>query len=170
MSRDGQLRASDADRELAVSMLQQAATEGRLDPDELDERVQRALRARTYAELADTVVDLPAGEDRRQRRAQARRGEGATPPWAVSHPRSRRAQAGRWTARTVRHNPSLLFVLIPLMAIAATFVLAFAMIWLTVMAVVMIAGGQRRTVSWQAGPWAVGWSTSRPLRPGRHRA
>ena len=37
-----------------------AAGDGRLSPEELDERLELALTARTYAELATIVADLPA--------------------------------------------------------------------------------------------------------------
>jgi Flp pilus assembly protein TadB len=53
------LRASDADREAVTERLREAAGEGRLEPDELEERVDRAPRARTYGELARLVADLP---------------------------------------------------------------------------------------------------------------
>lgn len=59
MSSRERLRASDADRERAVSFLHDAATEGRLDADELDERVARAFSATTYGELDTLVEDLP---------------------------------------------------------------------------------------------------------------
>src|SRR5918997_1702114 len=45
------LRASDADRERAVLTLGRAAGEGRLDVDELEERLQAAYAARTHGEL-----------------------------------------------------------------------------------------------------------------------
>jgi DUF1707 SHOCT-like domain len=54
------LRASDADRELIAERLRQAATEGRLFADELEERLGAALSARTYGELDAVVADLPA--------------------------------------------------------------------------------------------------------------
>lgn len=60
MTRRATLRASDADRELIAERLRQAATEGRLDADELDERLGAALSARTYGELDVVVADLPA--------------------------------------------------------------------------------------------------------------
>ena len=58
MSRYDSLRASDADRDAVTERLREAAGEGRLEPDELEERVDRALRARTYGELARLVADL----------------------------------------------------------------------------------------------------------------
>lgn len=54
------LRASDADRDAVVSRLRTAASEGRLEMDELSERVDAALRARTYGELGRLVDDLPS--------------------------------------------------------------------------------------------------------------
>ena len=53
------LRASDADRDAVADRLRRAAIEGRLDPDELDERLDTALRAKTYGELDRLVADLP---------------------------------------------------------------------------------------------------------------
>ena len=39
--------------------LRQAAVEGRIEPDELEQRLHTAFRARTYGELNRLVVDLP---------------------------------------------------------------------------------------------------------------
>jgi Domain of unknown function (DUF1707)/2TM domain len=55
-----ELRASDADRERVADRLRAAAGEGRLTSDELEERMERALSARTEAELEPLVSDLPA--------------------------------------------------------------------------------------------------------------
>jgi Domain of unknown function (DUF1707)/Domain of unknown function (DUF4190) len=55
----GQMRAADADRDRAVSFLTTAYTEGRLDKDEYDARLESALAARTYADLDRVVTDLP---------------------------------------------------------------------------------------------------------------
>jgi hypothetical protein len=54
------LRASDADRERAIEALKAAFTGGRLTRDELDVRLDRAMRARTYAEVAAATADMPA--------------------------------------------------------------------------------------------------------------
>ncbi|MEY9989766.1 hypothetical protein ABIE67_001798 [Streptomyces sp. V4I8] len=53
------LRASDADRDRAVDVLNAAAADGRLTMEELDERVTSALSARTVGDLAGLTVDLP---------------------------------------------------------------------------------------------------------------
>jgi hypothetical protein len=73
MPRYESLRASDADREAVIDRLRKAAAEGRLEPDELEERVEDALRARTYGELAQLVSDLPGSSVARGRsRSSAR--------------------------------------------------------------------------------------------------
>jgi hypothetical protein len=56
------MRASDADRDRVLDVLREAAAEGRLTPDELDERMGAALAARTLGELATLTADLPAGQ------------------------------------------------------------------------------------------------------------
>jgi hypothetical protein len=52
------LRASDADRDFATRLIQQARVEGRLDAAEHDERTLQAANARTLGELAPVVSDL----------------------------------------------------------------------------------------------------------------
>lgn len=66
------LRASDADREAAAERLRHAAVEGRLEPDELEQRLHTAFRARTYGELNRLLVDLPAVQPRQVVRPAAR--------------------------------------------------------------------------------------------------
>ena len=48
------------DRDSVVELLRVAAGDGRLTPEELDERLEAALTARTYSELAVLTTDLPA--------------------------------------------------------------------------------------------------------------
>ncbi|HXP22055.1 MAG TPA: DUF1707 domain-containing protein [Streptosporangiaceae bacterium] len=55
-----QLRASHEDRDRVVEMLRVAAGDGRLTAEELDERLEFALTARTYGELTALTADLPA--------------------------------------------------------------------------------------------------------------
>jgi hypothetical protein len=54
-----ELRASYDDRDRVVELLRVAAGDGRLTAEELDERLELAMTARTYGELAKLVVDLP---------------------------------------------------------------------------------------------------------------
>jgi hypothetical protein len=55
-----ELRASHEDRDRVVEVLRVSAGDGRLTAEELDERLELAMTARTYGELAKLVVDLPA--------------------------------------------------------------------------------------------------------------
>ncbi|MFF4507755.1 DUF1707 domain-containing protein [Streptomyces sp. NPDC001401] len=57
------LRASHADRDRVVDVLRIAAGDGRLTAEELDERLEAALSARTMGELAVLTTDLPAVAD-----------------------------------------------------------------------------------------------------------
>ncbi|GAA2406387.1 DUF1707 SHOCT-like domain-containing protein [Streptomyces daghestanicus] len=62
LSRTGgalEMRASHADRDRIVDVLRVAAGDGRLTSEELDERLEAALSARTVGELAVLTVDLP---------------------------------------------------------------------------------------------------------------
>jgi len=52
-------RASDAEREHFVSLLQRHFAEGRLSGPEFSERLDRALAARTLSELYALCADLP---------------------------------------------------------------------------------------------------------------
>jgi len=54
-----ELRASDSDRERTAEILRDAAGEGRLGLDELDDRLSAVYAAKTYGELAPIVRDLP---------------------------------------------------------------------------------------------------------------
>jgi Domain of unknown function (DUF1707) len=54
------LRISDDDRHKVAEVLREAAGEGRIDFDELDERLEATYAARTYADLVPITLDLPA--------------------------------------------------------------------------------------------------------------
>ncbi|MFF9687944.1 DUF1707 domain-containing protein [Streptomyces sp. NPDC014623] len=54
-----ELRASHDDREAVVEQLRDAAAEGRIDLEELDARLEQALKSKTYSELAVLTADLP---------------------------------------------------------------------------------------------------------------
>jgi hypothetical protein len=56
----GHLRAAQADREQAITVLKAAYAQGRLTKDELEVRAGQAFASRTYAELAALTADIPA--------------------------------------------------------------------------------------------------------------
>ena len=53
-------RAADVDRDAVAERLRVAASEGRLEPWELDDRLGRAYAAKTYGDLETLIADLPA--------------------------------------------------------------------------------------------------------------
>ena len=67
--RDPNVRASDADREATADRLRQHHTDGRIDADEFQERLDACFAAKTVGELAQLTRDLPGDP--------ARRGSGA---------------------------------------------------------------------------------------------
>src|SRR5215211_5521332 len=67
--RDRSLRVSDRERDEVTTQLRDHAAEGRLTPEELDERVERALAARTGADLDAVLADLPRRRTVVERRA-----------------------------------------------------------------------------------------------------
>lgn len=75
------LRASDAERERAVQVLRDGAAAGRLDPEELERRLERAYAAELREELVPLVADLPEGGQGGQtpRRRPTHRAHGSDP-------------------------------------------------------------------------------------------
>jgi hypothetical protein len=65
-----QLRISDAERHQVAELLREAAGEGRLDLDELDQRLEATYAARTYADLVPITLDLPSHPHQRPVPAQ----------------------------------------------------------------------------------------------------
>jgi hypothetical protein len=56
---DPQMRISDADRADVADRLSQHYSDGRLDQPEFNERLDRAMKAKTQADLAGLFTDLP---------------------------------------------------------------------------------------------------------------
>jgi hypothetical protein len=162
MRRDGRLRASDDDREQVVGRLHTAATEGRLSPEELDERVHRALTALTYGDLDAVLDDLPRPDRERRPSPGSGRGAGRS---------AQRRTLGGWAIAAVRANPLLLFVMIPLVATAGAMLLAAAITWMTLVAVVMLVGGRAhmRSLHHRRGPWTLMWSAEDRVSDSRLR-
>jgi Domain of unknown function (DUF1707) len=74
MIRNPNLRASDADREAMADRLRRHHTDGRLDQDEFQERLEKCFAAKTVGELAELTHDLP--DDPARHRARGRAGIG----------------------------------------------------------------------------------------------
>lgn len=81
------LRASDADRERVITLLNEAAGDGRLTLSEHSERAERAYAARTLGELAELTTDLAGAS------AQPIRLDGRKPIAGIF---GRERRDGRW--------------------------------------------------------------------------
>jgi hypothetical protein len=113
MARHASLRASDSDRDAIAERLHRAAVEGRLEPEELEQRLHAALRARTYGELGRLVADLPAPRERR-------RGGGA--PLVLT------------VALRLAVLLAVLAVAVVVVAVTAAWWIVWALLWLTLRA------------------------------------
>jgi hypothetical protein len=110
---DQHMRVSDAERQAVTDRLAQHFGDGRLDQAEFDERVGRAMSAKTRADLNGLFDDLPE--------------TGA--PAVTDQPRRR------------HRHPVLLVALIVLVAIAAGHVI-FPLLWVGLLvAVLLVATG-----------------------------
>jgi hypothetical protein len=75
-----QLRVSNEDRERVAAVLQRASADGRLELDELDQRLAAAYAAKTFADLEPLTRDLPAPAEPASQELQAR----PTSRWGVA--------------------------------------------------------------------------------------
>lgn len=90
-------RASDRDREQAAALIQEAHGDGRLDLEELDERLTQIYQAKTRQELVRVTADLEPAEPvghggqsdvltlRAKHAAEKREGKWQVPPRIVNH-------------------------------------------------------------------------------------
>jgi hypothetical protein len=108
----GQQRLSDAERQVVTDRLSQHFADGRLDHAEFDERVGRAMTAKTRADLSGLFADLPD----------------TAAPAVPGRPRPRTRPRPRY-----RH-PVLLIALIVILAMAA----GHAVLWLAFAAVAVV--------------------------------
>ena len=117
--------ASDSDRESVAERLRQAASEGRILAHELEERVARALRARTYGELDQLVADLPRS---------------GTP-----------ARSGSRAVRVARGHPvaavAILVAFTLVVFVTAAVVMALSGIWVLFLVILVARRG-----AWSGGP------------------
>jgi hypothetical protein len=142
MTQHGSLRASDADRDAVTDRLREAAGEGRLEPEELEQRLDAALRARTYGELAPLLADLPGD---------------AAAPWR------RPTQRTRPLVRSALLGAGLLAAVtlaLALVALIAVLVLAAAAWWIALVVFWLVCCGPRRRL--------VSGAVRRRSMPARH--
>jgi hypothetical protein len=105
LSSDQHLRVSDAERQAVADRLAEHYADGRLDQAEFDERVGRAMSAKTRADLNGLFDDLPDTFGPPETGAP---GETGSPPMPMRPMRSRHG----------RRHPVLLIVLAVFVAMA----------------------------------------------------
>ncbi|WP_207946576.1 DUF1707 domain-containing protein [Actinomadura sp. 7K507] len=79
------MRVSHAERDAAVDRLRDATAEGRIDLDELEARLDAALTAKTYDDLAALTADLPSAVP-----------EAPAPPLVLNGGMHGASRTGRW--------------------------------------------------------------------------
>ena len=150
---DDRMRISDADREQVTAKLRDHYAAGRLNSEELDERITAALSAKTYGDLRRVMADLPE---------PAPVGAAVPPPyWA----------GPRWQGPPVvayRRGPRLLplallvlfaaIILPPVGFVFFAFLKVILLIWLvTCVAGLFAAGRFRRHVRRHSQPGNSSW-------------
>jgi hypothetical protein len=96
---DPKMRASDADRDRTAALLREHMAEGRLTPEEFNERLDKTYEAKTLGELDELMSDLP-GIDLYKLPDHSLRRHGRPPggqlPWRLSSESARLTPA--WQA------------------------------------------------------------------------
>ncbi|MEV6316075.1 DUF1707 domain-containing protein [Streptomyces sp. NPDC051776] len=95
---EGEIRASDADRDRIADILREALAEGRLTPEEHSDRVDGVYRAKTLGKLAPLIRDLPTGAPQTHAPGPARPVPGGVPAPTVNLAAvfSASVRRGRW--------------------------------------------------------------------------
>jgi len=134
MERDNNLRVGDAERTRVTEALHDHFAQGRLTRDELDERLDATLSAKTYGDLRRVTQDLPmAGV--------------AQPDQAIARPRLRRPRRVPFLAPLV-----IAFLVIGALSAGPWGVLLGVILFVAVMKAMFGFGHARH---WQRhGPWS----------------
>lgn len=125
-----EMRASDRDRDRFAEILRDNYAQGRLDHDELNERLESAYAARTLGELEELTADLPAKD-----------------MYDLPIPASQQAPVVRKAGEVERADQGMRGA----WATYATVNLVLATIWL--ISVIASGGVTFPWFVWVAGPW-----------------
>ena len=80
------IRTSDSERDRVARLLQEHFAQGRLDHEEFTERLGRAYKAKTAADLAGVTVDLPERDVAETKRSMGFETGVAAPPLRLRDP------------------------------------------------------------------------------------
>jgi hypothetical protein len=120
---DQNMRVSDAERQAVADRLAAHYAEGRLDQAEFDERVGRAMSAKTRADLSDLFNDLPQSPEMR----------GAGPTGAPSIP-----QGADLVRRHAHGHPLITAAVVVIIVFSVAHALWFVTSWLWVGIIALI--------------------------------
>jgi hypothetical protein len=126
--RDRTLRVGDREREAVGDILRQQHLDGRLDSDEFQQRLERCLTAKTYAELDRLIADFPGRREEEDRHGRVRERR----PWP--------------------------FALLPLAVLAAIVLTGGHLVWLAVPVFFLVVVRPLFWRSWGRGYGRGGWS------------
>jgi hypothetical protein len=156
------MRTSDAERQRVAEFLRDACGEGRLTPEELEERLDALFAGATVADIAVLVRDLPGGGA-----VIPRLGRGAVPRRAAAPVPARRRRS---TSPAVPIGASLLVIGLVWLGLAALPPL-LAIVFAAVMLSIAIAVGIFAVAMAPVGLalFAIGWVVHRVLRGGAHQ-
>jgi Domain of unknown function (DUF1707). len=102
-----ELRIGDAERDEVMAALREHYAQGRLTADELDERLERTLTARTRGDLRQITADLPGAAGTVPEARQAGPwGPGGHGPWDGPWRETQTAWQEAWQAAR-RHHPAV---------------------------------------------------------------
>ena len=143
MPGDPRIRASDADRDRAATLLQEHHAAGRITAEEFHERLDRAMTAKTLGELDELMADLPAIDlyelpDQALRRQRGRgggrsRGRGGL-PWGGALMASGEGPAGGGLGHPASSGG------LPELSAGATALVAWATVALTLVLIGLVTG------------------------------
>ena len=101
MAAGNEMRVSDADREAAAAELQEHFASGRLNQDELDERLAAVFAAKTRGDLDAVFADLPSSGAASGNWANGGPGSAGAHSGAQGHGNAQRVTVGRGIGRLV---------------------------------------------------------------------
>jgi len=137
------MRAGTTDRQATVDRLTQHFTEGRLSPDEFDERVGQAYAATYLDELPGLLADLPEDFPRRGPGPGGRQ-------WQPAPSASLACYGNGWPSRPQARPPAIVRVLVVVgvitmfMAVMAITHGFFPFLWLALIPLFIARGNRRR--------------------------
>jgi hypothetical protein len=142
------MRAGHTDRQAAVDGLTRHFTEGRLNPDEFDERVGKAYAATHLDELPVLFTDLPPDPSPRRPESIAGRSDRSG-----SFPADARMGRGYGPRPMPFHRPPRILVVLPVIVTLAMLfsigalaqgVFPFPLLWIALLLLFLARGSRRR--------------------------